>query len=63
MHRVSYRRRVFYDDADGFVGAGVVDVPFGGIGVGVVAGFCQEEDRCVVVSAEGGVVDCPEEVS
>jgi len=63
MHRVRYRRLVLYDDADAFVRAGVVDVPFWVVGVGVVAAFCEEEDGEVVVCAEGRVVDGPEEVS
>lgn len=46
-------------DSDGGVGAEVVDVPLGVVGVGVIAHFGEEEDGLVVVCAEGLFVHCP----
>lgn len=48
------------EEADGGVGAEVVDVPFWVLWVGDVARVREEEDRVVVVCAEGDVVHIPE---
>ena len=63
MHRVDGAGGVVDDEADGVVGAGIVDVPFGGVGVAVVASLGEEEYGGVVVGAEGGIVDFPEYVA
>ena len=63
VHRVCDGCLVFDDEADGGRVAGVVDVPFWVVGVGCVAGVCEEEDGRVVVGAEGDAVDGPEEVA
>lgn len=48
-------------DVDSYrgVGAEVVDVPLGVVGVGVIAHFGEEEDGLVVVCAEGLFVHRP----
>ena len=55
--------RVGQQEAHGRVGAEVVDVPFWGVGVRVVAHVGEKQDWLVVVCAEGGVVHCPEPVA
>lgn len=55
---------VLHDEAHAPGGAGVVDVPFRGVGGGAVAGGGGEEEHGgVVVGAEGDGVDGPEEVA
>lgn len=63
MHRMCGASGVLYDEADGGVSSRVVDVPLRVVGVGRVARFREEEERGIVVSAEGDVVDAPEEVA
>ena len=63
MHRMHRAGGVVDDEADAAVGAGVVDVPFGVVGVGVVAGGGEEEDGGVVVAAVGFAVHGPEFVA
>lgn len=63
VHGVRERGAVADDEADGGVGAEVVHVPLGVVGVGGVAEFCEKEDRVVVVAAEGDVVHEEEEVA
>lgn len=62
MHRVRRASGIFDDETDGAVAAGVVHVPLGVIGVRCVARFGGEEERGVVICAEGAVVHGPEEV-
>ena len=50
-------------NADGGVGAKVVDVPFWVRRVGDIAGFGEKEDRIVVIASEGGVIDRPDDVT
>lgn len=63
VHGVRDRGGVFDDEPDGRRVAVVVDVPFGVVGVGGVGGVCEQQHGGVVVGAEGGVVDGPEEVA
>lgn len=58
MHGMSDWCGIVDYDADGGVTAEVFDVPFSL--VGEVFGECEEEDRVVVVCAEGGAVHAPE---
>ncbi len=58
-----HRRLVVDNYAHAGVRTEVVDVPFGVVGVRIVALLGEEEDGVVVVGAEGGVVHCPEEVA
>ena len=53
---------IFDNDSDRIVIAEVIDVPFGVEGVGSVTLVSEEEDRVVVISAEGGFVHIPEPV-
>ncbi len=57
------RGGVLDDEADCRVAARVVDVPFGVVGIGCVSRFGQQEERGVVVCAEGDVIHGPEEVA
>ena len=63
MHRMDSAGGVINDEADAAVGAGVVDIPFGAVGVGIVAGVGEEEDGGVVVAAVGFAVHGPELVA
>ena len=63
MHWMDRAGGVDNDEADAAVAAGVVDVPFGAVGVGVVAGVGEEEDGGVVVAAVGFAVHGPEVVA
>ena len=63
MHWMDRAGGVINDEADAAVAAGVVDVPFGAVGVGVVAGVGEEEDGGVVVAAVGFAVHGPEVVA
>lgn len=58
---VGQHKRIVEYDADRGIGAEVVDVPFGVVGVGIVALVGEEEDGVVVVSAERNTVHFPEE--
>ena len=60
MHGVVGADVVADDEADGGVGAEVLDGPLGGVRVGGVSGGGEEEDGAVVVGAEGDVVYMPE---
>ena len=59
MDWVRERQRIVYHDTNRGVGAKIVDVPFGVVGVGVVSYVREKEDRVVVVCAEGGTVHFP----
>jgi len=63
VHGVDEGGEVADDEADGGVGAEVVDGPLGVGGVGDVAELGEEEDGVVVVAAEGDVVHVEEEVA
>ena len=62
MHWVGGSGVIFDNDSDRVVIAEVVDVPLGVEGVGSVTLVSKEEDRVVVVSAEGGFIHPPEGV-
>lgn len=62
MHGMGGLVLVVHDDADGLVGADVVDVPFR-VRVGEVVLVGQEQDRVVVVGALGLVVHDPDVVA
>ena len=53
MHGVRCRGIVFDNETHGGRIAGVVDVPFWCVRVGCVADVCEQEQRGVVVCAEG----------
>ncbi len=57
------RGGVLDHEANRRVAARVVDVPFGVVGIGCVSRFGEQEERGVVVCAEGDVVHGPEEVA
>ena len=63
MHRVRYGSRVFDNQSHRGGGAGVEDVPFRVVGIGCVAGVCEQEYGRVEVGPEGDGVDGPEEVA
>ena len=63
MHGVDSSKGVADDQADGIRSTEIVDVPVWVVGVGCVALVGEEEERVVVVGAEGGAVDEPEEVA
>lgn len=60
---MAYRGRILHHQADGLVGAGIINIPLWVVGVAGVSGFGEEEQGGVIVCAEGGVVDCEEEVA
>ena len=59
MHRVRRRGVVLDDETHRGRAAGVVNAPFRVVGVGCVPDVGEQEDRRVVVCAEGNVVDDP----
>ncbi len=63
MHRMNRWGWVINDEANGAVTAGVVDVPFGAVGVGGVSCFGEEEGGGVVVTAVGLAVHGPDVVA
>jgi len=63
VHGVSGLVFIVHDDADGFVGAEVVDIPLGIIGVRVVPLIGEQEDGVVVVGSVGLVVHDPDVVA
>ena len=63
MHGMDGAEDVADDEADGVGGAEIVDVPVRVVGVGGVALVGEEEERVVVVGAEGGAVDGPDRVA
>ena len=63
MHWVGGSGVVFDNDSDRVVVAVVADVPLGVKGVRGVAQVSEEEDRVVVVGAEGGFVHVPEQMA
>lgn len=62
MHvdRVGKNKRIVEYDADRGIGAEVVDVPFGVVGVRIIALVGEEQDGVVVVGAERNAVHFPE---
>ena len=63
MHGMRRGEMVSDNDPDGCVLAVVVNVPLGVVWIGGVAELGEEENRMVVVGAEGGVVHPPEVVA
>jgi hypothetical protein len=53
VHGVDCEAGIHEHDADGSVVAEVVDVPFGGVGIGVVSFVGEKQDRVVVVLSGG----------
>jgi hypothetical protein len=62
MHGMGQGCGIGDDNANGGVGAGVVDVPFGVHGVGSIARLSEQQDGVVVVSTECRIVHCPDKV-
>lgn len=63
MHRVGGREFVLHDETDGGVVGEVVDVPLRVVRVGDVALVGEDEERVVVVGAEGDAVHVEEVVA